>query len=86
MRRTQIYLEDEDAELLNGAAARTGASHSELIRRAIRAQYKAGTTEGRLRALQSSAGLWGNLELTGEEYVDRLRGDLYERLDRLGLG
>ena len=83
--RTQIYLRDEDVELLERASAATGASRSELIRRAIRGTFGRPSTVDRLRALERSAGSWKELALSGAEYVDRIRGDLNQRLRRLGL-
>lgn len=84
MQRTQIYLSDADVELLDRAAAQTGASRSELIRRAIRERYREDDWHARLAALRASAGAWRDRAFTGEEYVDVLRGDLNERLKRLG--
>lgn len=83
--RTQIYLDDEEAELLGRAADRTGASRSELIRRAIRNQYGGQTAQTRLAALRASAGVWQDRSATGADYVDSARGDLNERFDQLGL-
>lgn len=83
--RTQIYLGDEEVELLDRAAAATGASRSELIRRAIREAFGTPTKEERLRGLARSAGIWKDRPFTGAEYVDAIRGDLNERLRRLGL-
>jgi hypothetical protein len=37
--RTQIYLTDEELQLLDREARETGASRSELIRRAVREKY-----------------------------------------------
>ncbi len=84
MQRTQIYLSDEDVELLDRAAARTGASRSELIRRAIRRQYGRMDVEDKIQLLKSTAGTWEDFPYTGEEYVDAIRGDLSDRLRRLG--
>jgi len=85
VRRTQIYLDDADAELLTQMSIRTGASRSELIRRAVRAQYSGQTPEGRLAALHVSAGLWSNRSRSGDDYVEQLRGSLDERLAQVGL-
>lgn len=82
--RTQIYLDDEEVSALDAAASRSGASRSELIRRAIRAQYSEPTHGTRLEALRSSAGAWTGRRYTGSEYVDVIRGDVNERLARLG--
>lgn len=84
--RTQIYLGEDELELLDRVAAATGASRSELIRRAIRHTFGVTTKTERLRALDASAGAFRGRRMTGEEYVDALRGDLNERLIRQGLG
>lgn len=84
MQRTQVYLRDEELDLLDRAAERTGASRSELIRRAIRERYGTRGWETRRAALLASSGSWAGQTSTGEEYVDAVRGDLRERLDRLG--
>ncbi len=80
-----MYLGQEELELLDRAAAETGASRSELIRRAIRTTYGAPAKEARLEALRRSAGSWKGRRFTGSGYVDALRGDLKERLRRVGL-
>lgn len=81
--RTQIYLDDREAELLAEASARTGASRSELIRRAVRAHYQSPSMD-RLAALRASAGAWDDRSGTGADYVDAVR-DLGARPERLGL-
>lgn len=85
MHRTQIYLDDAETELLGRAATRTGASRSELIRRAIRTQYGLSTAETRLAGLRASAGAWRDRSDTGAEYVETIRADLNERLEHMGL-
>ncbi|HUZ09365.1 MAG TPA: CopG family transcriptional regulator [Acidimicrobiales bacterium] len=86
MGRTQIYLGDDELELLDRVARATGASRSELIRRAVRSTFGEATKAERLRALEASAGALRGRRVTGAEYVDKLRGDLNERLTRQGLG
>jgi hypothetical protein len=86
MGRTQVYLGTDELELLDRAAAASGASRSELIRRAVRAAYGEGSRTERLQALEASAGSWRDRKFTGAEYVDAIRGDVNERLRRLGLG
>ncbi len=83
MHRTQIYLDDQEVSALEAAALRTGASRSELIRRAIRAQYGDQTVASRLDALRSSAGTWTGRDYTGSQFVDSMRGDVNDRLARL---
>lgn len=88
MTRTQIYLADDERELLDRMSKATGASASELIRRAVRNTYKLElTTEEKLRLLESSAGgAWQDLEFTGAEYVDAIRGKgVGEGLRSLGI-
>jgi hypothetical protein len=83
--RTQIYLGDEELELLDRVAATTGASRSELIRRAVRDSDGERSAAYKLQALRESAGSWRGRRQTGAEYVDARRGDLGARLRRLGL-
>lgn len=83
VRRTQIYLDDHEVSALDAAAVRTGASRSELIRRAIRAQYGEQPQASRLEALRTSAGAWTGREYSGSEFVDSIRGDVNDRLARL---
>lgn len=91
MRRVQVNLGDEDFALLERAVRATDASRSELIRRAVRQAYettataeKMSTVE-RLQALRKTAGAWSDRQLTGAQYVDAVRGDLNERLRKLGM-
>jgi hypothetical protein len=83
--RTQVYLGTAELELLDRVAHATGASRSELIRRAVRSTFGEKTKGEKLRALQASAGSWRGRSFTGAEYVDTIRGDLNERLRQLGL-
>ncbi|MGI8845352.1 MAG: CopG family transcriptional regulator [Thermoleophilaceae bacterium] len=85
MGRTQVYLGDDELVLLDRVALATGASRSELIRRAVRTAFGEKTRAERLGALDASAGSWSGRQLTGADYVDGLRGDLSDRLRRLGL-
>jgi len=85
MGRTQIYLGDDELELLDRVSSSTGASRSELIRRAVRNTFGQPSRDDTLLALQASAGSWRGRDFTGSEYVDSVRGDLGDRLSRLGL-
>lgn len=85
MGRTQIYLGGDELELLDRATRETGASRSELIRRAVRATFGERSREQRLAALAATAGSWNQREQSGAEYVEEIRGDLNQRLSRLGL-
>jgi Arc/MetJ-type ribon-helix-helix transcriptional regulator len=83
--RTQIYLGNEELALLDRMVETTGASRSELVRRAVRATFGQPTKADKLLALEASAGSWRGRAFTGSEYVDSVRSDLSERLSRLGL-
>jgi ribbon-helix-helix CopG family protein len=83
--RTQITLNDEEIALLDREASATGASRSELIRRAIHTAYGTRSQAERTAALKRSAGTWRGRDFTGADYVDAVRGDLNDRLSRLGL-
>jgi Ribbon-helix-helix protein, copG family len=85
MGRTQIYLGSDELELLDRVARVTGASRSELVRRAVRNTFGQPTKADKLQALAASAGSWRGRRLTGSAYVDSVRGDLGERLALLGL-
>ena len=85
MRRMQVYLGEDELELLDRAARATRASRSELIRRTVRQTYRTASTEEKLQALQDTAGLWSDRPFTVAQYVDAIRGDLNERLRKLGL-
>lgn len=81
-----MYLEDSDLDLLERVSRTTGASRSELIRRAVRDAYGERTKEERIAAVRRTAGLWRDRTFTGAEYVDAIRGgDINAALRRLGL-
>jgi hypothetical protein len=85
MARTQIYLGNDELELLDRVVRATGASRSELVRRAVRSTFGQPTKAEKLLALEASAGSWRGRAFTGSEYVDSVRGDLADRLGRLRL-
>jgi hypothetical protein len=78
MARTQIYLGTDELDLLDRVARLTGASRSELVRRAVRSTFGQPTKADKLQALEASAGSWRGRGFTGGEYVDSVRGDLNE--------
>lgn len=85
MSRTQVYLGEDELALLDRASSATGASRSELIRRAVRATFGERDQEEKLGALRASAGSLRGSRVSGAEYVDAMRSDLNERLTRLGV-
>lgn len=89
MVRTQIHLTVNDLALLDEAERATGATRSELIRRAIRDRYGVGadrSLQQRRAAFLSAAGVWKDRAFTGEDYVRAIRsGDMNANLRRLGV-
>jgi hypothetical protein len=86
MGRTQIYLGKDELELLERASHETGASRSELVRRAVRATFGRQGKDERLSGLRASAGSWRGRKPSGAGYVNAMRGgDLNDRLARLGV-
>jgi metal-responsive CopG/Arc/MetJ family transcriptional regulator len=81
--RTQIYLSAEDVAALDQHRSASGATRSELIRRAIREVYGGTDAEARRQTLAATAGAWAPSEEDGEQYVESLRADLHERLQRV---
>lgn len=84
MRRTQIYLTDEQGRLLDRRSKATGTTVSELIRAAIDEVYARRRTISRaerVRLARKTAGAWKDFPETGAEYVERIRGS--RRLARL---
>jgi hypothetical protein len=83
MRRTQIYLTDEEAVALKRASEKSGASMSTLIRSAIDQTYVRAeglpSKEDALRIIAETAGAWKGRTETGEEYVERIRPGLIRR-------
>jgi hypothetical protein len=87
MVRTQVMLSEEEIELLDRARRATGASRSELIRRAVRAAYTpAETVDERLAGFRAARGIWRDRPFTGEQYVRAIRsGHMNANLRRLGV-
>lgn len=86
MHRTQIYLSDEEIELLDRQSRTTGASRSELIRRAVRSQYGELEVDAKLAAVDRAYGAWKDRDFTtGAEYVEGRRRANRDRRKRLGL-
>jgi hypothetical protein len=71
--RAQIYLGEVELALLDELAARTGASRSELVRRAVRERYGHRPADVRLAALNAGAGAWADRSFTGAEYTAAVR-------------
>lgn len=84
MRRTQIYLSEEQGRYLTRRSKATGRPVSQLIRAAIDGTYlkrRRLDRAERLRIVRATAGAWRDVPESGAEYVDRIRGS--GRLARL---
>ena len=84
MRRTQIYLTEEQGRLLASRSKAKGSTVSELIRAAIDSVYRPRRAMSRtenVRLARRTAGAWTDFPETGAEYVERIRGA--RRLARL---
>lgn len=83
MRRTQIYLTDEQGRLLARRGRATGHTLSQLIRDAIDRTYGGPTLPRaeRVQLARRTVGAWGVFPETGAQYVERMRGR--RRLARL---
>ena len=79
MVRTQISLTADDLELLDAVARETGATRSELIRRAVRSHYakpdprRGRTPEERAANVRAAAGVWRDRPFTTEQYLEAIR-------------
>lgn len=89
MNRTQIYLDDNQTARLDQRAAAEGTSRSMLIRRAVDIYLSKEEQDTVLwkeqwqSALKRTAGIASHLE-EGADYVEDIRRQDVERLDRLG--
>ena len=84
MRRTQIYLTEEQGRVLESRSRATGRTVSDLIRDAIEAAYshrRAMSRAERIGLARRTAGAWTEFAETGAKYVERIRGA--RRLARL---
>lgn len=77
MRRTQIYLSEEEGRYLERRSRSTGRTMSRLIRDAIDATYLRRGTVDRAemaRIARATAGAWKGFPESGRRYVERIRG------------
>ena len=72
VKRTQIYLSDDEAGTLRRKARESGRTVSDLIREAIDRAYR--SDPGALLAvLEATAGAWSGRDFEGSSYVDSVR-------------
>ena len=83
LKRTQVYLTNEELDALNRQHRGTGTDRSQLIRRAIDREYlgRARLSKAdRLSIVRRAAGAWKGRTETGAQYVERLRSGRLGRL------
>ena len=81
MTRTQIYLGDEETQVLDQLARTTGQSRSQLIREAIGNQYGRRVDPKKLlEVLRKTAGRWRAARASGATQVEQLRRGRLSRL------
>jgi predicted transcriptional regulator len=74
MTRTQIYLSDAEAKVLDRAARASGRTRSSLIREAIDRHFLGSAGQADLvRTLEQTAGSWRGRRPTGAEQVEQMR-------------
>ena len=74
MLRTQISLTEDERQLLDRVAAKTGRSLAAVIRDAIKLAYgSAHSSENDLVAMRRGFGAWQGRSSSGAAYVRRLR-------------
>jgi hypothetical protein len=84
MRRTQIYLTDEQGSFLQRRSRASGQTISELIRGAIDSTYsrrRSLSKAEKVHIARRTAGAWKDFPESGAAYVERIRGS--RRLTRL---
>ena len=84
MRRTQIYLSEEQGRYLVRRSKTSGSTVSQLIRNAIDSTYLQRRPRDRAEMVEvarSTAGAWKSFPESGKRYVERIRGS--RRLARL---
>ena len=78
MRRTQIYLSEEQGRYLARRSKASGTTVSDLIRDAIDVTYlnrpRKMTRAEMVEVARSTAGAWKNFPESGKKYVERIRG------------
>lgn len=79
-RRTQITLSEAQYARLKAESEKTGASLSELVRRALEDSYGLPKMEDARSALRDSFGAWDDRDFDGAKYVEHLRRGMARRL------
>jgi hypothetical protein len=86
MKRTQLYLDEEMARMLETLSRQQGTTISELVRTSVRERYMPGKDLDKVSLARELSGIWSNREGLKdiETAVRKLRGG--SRLKRLHLG
>jgi transcriptional regulator of met regulon len=85
MKRTQLYIDDEEFKTLKRISKERAVTVSELVRDAIRKAYTGQKPADAEMILREAAGLWKDRKdlRSADEYVRTMRKDT--RRERLGL-
>ncbi len=86
MKRTQLYIDDDLANILSMVSRQRGTTVSELVRVCIREKFGGKQKVDKVTLAKQLAGIWKNRRDLGgtEEHVRRLRRDT--RTERLKIG
>jgi predicted DNA-binding protein len=86
MKRTQLYLDEEMARMLETLSRQRGTTISELVRKSVREHYMLGKHLDKVSLARELSGIWRNREGSKdiEAAIRRLRSG--SRLKRLHLG
>jgi len=60
MKRTQLYLDEEMARMLNALSRQQGTTVSELVRRGVRELYMSGKDLDKVVLARELSGIWRN--------------------------
>lgn len=84
MKRTQLYIDEEEFGVLSVLARQRKKTVSELVREAIRKTYLEKKSLDPLKVLAETRGLWKDRKIgSAQKYLRRLRKGA--RLERFGL-
>ncbi|CAN5157508.1 MAG: ribbon-helix-helix protein, CopG family [Euzebyales bacterium] len=80
MHRTQVLLEPESYEQLKAESQRTGRSIGDLVREVVAERYgRRERMKRAARAFEDVFGMWSDLDIDGEDYVEAIRTGIEHR-------
>ena len=77
MKRTQLYLDDDIANVLSALSRQTGQTVSELVRESLREKFGERNKLNKVELAKQLGGLWKNREDIGQtqRFIRALRSD-----------